>query len=190
MGINLGDGECCAVDIEHLLFLEGDELEHRLGDPSLDSMRAEASGLDLPFIFAYTLPPHPEKLFSLVYLPSRSNLMLEIIHSSLDKRTHTMAVAVSPLRSGGELVTVLKPNKGMDSDEKDDVEILKRGSLEDLVTRHGARAERTATWNLPEPRELPNYLLRRNQRALERFVRRGLYVRLEGTPTAVQPRLR
>lgn len=177
--VNLADQEVCACDIEDLVMLEQGQIESRCAEaPKIDALRSELSQSGGTFLFGYTIPPHLDKLFSLVYLMS-DECLVEVIHSNAEK-PHTMVVAITPMEPHGEKITVLFPaKKGMDSDPLDDVQKLDSGTIEELLEFHLTRPSKSSLRIAPvNHEEALTYIVRRVQRAVQRFVRRGVYIPL------------
>jgi hypothetical protein len=177
--INLANEEVCACDVDDLIMLEQGQIEARCAEaPKADALRGEVSQSGATFLFAYTIPPHLDKLFSLVYLQS-DECLVEVIHTSAEK-PHTMVVAITPMEPQAEKLTVLFPAKmGMDSDPLDDIGTLKSGTVDELLELHLTRPSKSTLRTVPSTLEQAlSYIVARNQRAVQRFVRRGVYVPL------------
>lgn len=175
LGFNLADKEVCAADLSDLILLGPDHLETRCAEiPQCNDLRNQVAQAGGEFLFGYTLPPHPTKLFSLVYL--LPDCLLELISTTAEK-PHTIVVCLNPMPPANEKITSLFPLvKGMDADPLDDVAKLSSGKVKDLLALHRDRPSRAPLLPLPSnPVEVTNYIVARNQRAIERFVRRGLY---------------
>ena len=174
VGHNLADQKVVALDIEELQHLSLEDVARR-SSPTLRSLLEEADNLGLEHLFCYTLPPS-EAAFSVVYLSSRPSCILEFISFVDGKKIRTSVGAISPKVGGGELITVLYPTKGMDPDPFDLVETLKFGGIQGLLGRHTQRQKKIDLCPLPPNEFIEDYLRVRNQRAVKRFVDRGLYV--------------
>lgn len=177
--VNLAGQEVCACDIHDLIMIEDGQLESRCEEaPGVNDLRRDVLESGGEFLFGYTLPPHHTKMFSLVYLVS-NRCLVEIIHTNAEE-TYTMVVALTPMEPHNEKVTVLfPPKKGMDPDPLDDGKKLASGTVRELLELHQARPSKSPLKSLPETHEqVLSYIVGRNQRAIQRFVRRGLYAPL------------
>ena len=157
--------------------LEQGQVESRCAEaPKATDLCSEILQCGGKFLFGYTIPPHLDKMFSLVYRMSEECLV-EVIHINA-KKPHTMVVAISPMDPQGEKVTVLFPfKKGMDSDPIDDIQSLEFGTVHGLLHLHSTRPSKSSLRSAPETYEQAlTYIVGRVQRAVQRFVRRGVYV--------------
>ena len=116
-----------------------------------------------------------------------ANCLMELIHTSTTYR-HTMVVCFTPIQDAKEKTTVLFPQKKkMDSEPSDDIQLLHRGSVLELLNLHLTRPSMPAPLRAPTTYEdTVRYIVNRNQRALRRFVKRGLYVPVADEEGSVQ----
>lgn len=118
---------------------------------------------------------------SLVYLSPTKSTLIELLHS-IEEAPHTTVVAITPKRSNkGEIVTGIYPRKKyLEPDPDNDIVVLKSGSISALLKLHEARLHRSCiTRKFQSAEEIREYIIARNQKSIQHFVSRGLYIPLD-----------
>lgn len=182
-GLSFSDGSVCASDLDELISIDGQTLELRSADPVLTELRFRCEQENLKFVFAYTIPPHPTKAMSLVYLSPTQKTIVELLHT-VEEVAHTTVIAATPKRVGsGEFITGMYPRKKhLDPDPECEVVVLKPQTLDSFLKNHEERISKSEiTRKFHTSEEVREYIIARNQRAVQYFVTRGLYVPLTDT---------
>lgn len=173
IGVNLGSADpvACAIDrIDVVPPEEFPEDVYRRQECLLEE--AHSCGLGLRLL--YTLPMVGSVGYAALF--SDQDLILEVMYLSQKEQVVVACVVISLLPGGRELITT-DQKQNFDATPEFEAEFMPGAVIGALLERHRERIRDRRLERVPEDRaELEALALRRNQQAIERLLKRGIYL--------------
>jgi hypothetical protein len=183
--INLADAKPVAADIREFSVVPLEELPPCVSERFREVQR-QSESLGAVFCFSYQYEALENILYGLDFVSPDRSFSLEHIWAQDEKRDTVTSIFVSPRAEVGDVATT-NQKRVFDPERDDLVKFVPGASLDKLLAIHLRRIQSIPVRTVPvDVKEIRDWILGRERKAFQEFVRRGLFVAIPAVPLPLE----